>query len=55
MARKRRTRKLSQETKDKISKSLRSCHNPRYGKHWSETEKRQRSLWMIEYWKHIPN
>lgn len=45
---------MTQETKDKISKAMTGCRNPRYGKHWSETEKRQRSLMMIEYWAHIP-
>lgn len=52
MARRRKRRPMSEETKRKISKALTGCHNPNYGKRLSETQKRNLSLKMTEIWVH---
>ena len=47
------TRKLSEETKRKISEALKNTGNPNFGKSLSPIHKNNIRLGMLNYWKSI--
>jgi hypothetical protein len=49
----RRTRKLSETTKRKISESMKGTKNPNFGKPLSPEHRNNIRLAMLDYWKKI--
>jgi len=47
------TRKLSDQTKQKISNSMKGFRNPNYNKPLSPTHRNNIRLSMINYWKTV--
>ena len=49
----RRTRKLSNEHKQKISKALKGDRNPNFGKSLSSNHRKKISASLVKYWSKI--